>query len=156
MKKLLLLFGLSLLILQSKAQDLGPISIDKNHIKIRYYAQNARINRNTISKIVEPNLIASQDVKRGRSMRGWAWGVGFLSGAMIGSGIAQPEDNAGAMIGIGCVGAIGSFILQSRGNKRIERGINVYNSSISPKSSQNPASLKFGFADHGVGLTVTF
>lgn len=156
MKRFLLLFVLSFLILNSNAQDSGPISIDKNHIKIRYYAQNARIGLSTVSKIVEPNLIAYHEVKKGRHMRGWAFGVAFFSGSMIGSGIAQTVESPGAMIGVGIAGVIGAFILQSRGNKRIEVGINNFNSSISSKSSQIPASLKFGFADHGVGLTVTF
>jgi len=153
MKKLLLLFGLYLLILPSNAQDSEPITIVKrNH----YYQQDVRLRTKTIKEIVKPNLIAFQEVKSGRSMIGWSYGIAFFSGAMIGSGIAQPVESPGAMIGVGAAGVVGAIILDLAGLRRIERGVNTYNSSLSSSSSRNPASLKFGIADHGVGLTVTF
>ena len=153
MKKLLLLFGVSLLILQSNAQDLEPITIVKrNH----YYQQDVRLRSKTIKEIVKPNLIAFQEVKSGRSMIGWSYGLAFFSGAMIGAGIGQPVESPGAMIGFGAAGVIGACILATVGSRRIERGVKTYNSSLSFNSSPNSGSLKLGLTNHGVGLTFTF
>ena len=67
MKKLLLLFGLSLLIFQSNAQDLDSIQfIGKN-----WYHGDILISRGTIKTIVIVNPVAYQEVKRGNSRITW-------------------------------------------------------------------------------------
>ena len=164
MKKLLLLFGLSLLILNSNAQESEPIKIVKrNH----YYQQDVRLRSKTLKIIVKPNLIAFQEVKRGKSFRTMSYIMGGLSTMTIIGGAAamgeettqttsgwDPTPGQGIAVGIG--GLAFATVLYFSGNKRIHKGIVTYNSSIEAKSSQSNVSFEFGLAKHGVGLTFTF
>lgn len=160
MKKLLLLFGLSLLIFPSNAQNLEPIVIVKrNH----YYQQDVRLSTKTIKVIVKPSLSATQEVKRGRSIRVWGDVLAGLGGGLIGSAIAGGENissspsyniSPGAAIGIGIAAIAGGCIVFGIGSKQIENGVKAYNSYI--KSAPKTSSLNLGLSNHGVGLTVRF
>lgn len=152
MKTFFTFIGLCLLTLNSNAQESEPITIAKrNH----YYQQDVRISVKTVKEIVKPNLLAYQTVKHGKSVRTWSLVLSGFSGAMIGSAIGGAE-NPGALIGGGCAGLVASGIFYFLGTKSIEKGINVYNSSLSMNTTPGSGGVKLGMTSHGIGLTYTF
>jgi len=163
MKKLLLLFGLSLLIFQSNAQDLDSIQfIGKN-----WYHGDVLISRGTIKTIVMVNPVAYQEVKRGNSRITWGYVVGITGGVLIGGGIGslivgkEYEGNEGYLdpltgIGVGTACFVGGLLLLKSGAIKLANGVDIYNSNISSNSASKPVSLNLGLSKHGVGLTVTF
>lgn len=159
MKKLLLMLGLSVFFLQSNAQNSEPITIVKrNH----YFQQDVRLSTKTIKIIVKPSILATQEVKRGRTLRVFGDILAFLGGGLIGSAIGGVEQtptsgwnpSAGEAIGIGIASIAGGIVTYAIGSKQIENGVKTYNSYI--KSAPKTSSLKFGLSDHGVGLTIRF
>ena len=159
MKKLLLMLVLSVFFLQSNAQNSEPITIVKrNH----YFQQDVRLSTKTIKIIVKPSILATQEVKRGRTLRVFGDILAFLGGGLIGSAIGGVEQtpksgwnpSAGEAIGIGIASIAGGVVTYAIGSKQIENGVKTYNSYI--KSSPKTSSLKFGLSDQGVGLTIRF
>jgi len=163
MKKLLLLFGLSLLFFQSNAQELEPI---ESKGKVFYYGDVA-VSRRTIQEIVKVNPAAFQEVKRGRSRITWAYVIGFTGAALMGGGIGSAivgeeyEDNEGYLDPLtGIIGGglmmVGSIPLIMSGAKKFVNGVEIYNSKIVTSNNPNGVSVNLGLSNHGIGLTVRF
>jgi len=162
MKKLVLLFGLSMFIFQSNAQNLEPIQI----INGRFYQNDVKLKIGTVKKTVEPVPAAYQEVKSGASRITWG-GILFVFGDLLAvtgaydliAGNNQVYDSKGEALqalGFGIALAIPSGLLFRSGSKRLVKGIDIYNSSLSLKSAPKTSSLNIGLSNHGVGLTIRF
>ena len=161
MKRLILLFGLSLFIFQSNAQDLEPIQI----INGKFYQNDVRLKMKTVKNTVKPVPIAYQEVKRGSSRMTWG-GILFVFGdfmAVTGiidlvglNTIYDTKGDALKALGFGIGLAIPSGLLLRNGSMHLVKGVDIYNSTINSKSTPNNASLYFGLTGHGVGVIVRF
>lgn len=161
MKKLIILFGLSLLICQANAQEINPIEI----IDGKFYHNDTRIRNNKeILMIVEDVPEAHQLVKSGRTRIIFGYVLAGLGGAITGSALGtkigtgsyseeNPRSNVYAGLAIGVVGVV----LGARGDKRIGEGINLYNSSFNQAYIlRNKISVHFGITQHGLELSCKF
>ena len=159
MKKLFILFGLSLFICQANAQRNEPIEI----INGRYYHSDIKIGYGTIKKIVEDVPAAYQMVKSGRSRITWSYIIVGLGGGMLGSSLgtlmtqgsdAESDPVTGIIVGV-AFGA-GGTLLAISGSKRVYKGVTIYNSSLDQGYIPDRVSVNFGVTQHGLGFTCRF
>ena len=166
MKKILLLFCLSLFICQSSAQNLEPISV----IGGNYYQGDIKLRYRNIRKIVEYIPPAYQEVVIGNTLVICAYIMEVFGVIYIGSGVgslvygntssSDLDDplilNPLPKIGVGVAMGIAGIALGKSGAIRIDNGVNIYNSTISSRYDPDGVSVNFGLSDHGIGLTVRF
>jgi len=159
MKKILILFGLTLFISQSNAQVLEPIQF----IDGTYYHGDIAVGRKTIQNIVMVNPAAFQEVKSGRSRITWGYILSGLSGAMIGSGVGSlvfggTEESLDPLTGIlgGTAVGVGGLLLLRSGAVKFTNGVEIYNSKIGTSYYPDGVSVNFGWCNNGIGISVRF
>lgn len=161
MKKIIILFGISLFIFQSISQERKPIEI----IDGKLYHNDMMIRNNRdILMIVKDVPEAHQLVRSGRTriIVGYVLGglgsyaIGSAWGTKLATGSYSEEHPRESVYG-GLVLGAGGIFLVVRGSKRISEGVILYNSSFNEANIQhNRISVHFGITQHGIGLSCRF
>ncbi len=155
MRKMILLGLLLTTIVAASAQNTS----DSIEVRKKSFFQNGKLlSPNQLLDITRPVPAAYAEMKAAKSNYNVATVLGFTGGFLIGWPIGTAiagGDPEWVMAGIGA-GLVGiSIPLLSAYNKRSQKAVDIYNSTLK-QTGYNRIDLKLGLTCNGLGIRMTF
>ncbi|MFS4491719.1 hypothetical protein [Maribacter sp. 2308TA10-17] len=124
------------------------------------YAQNGNdLSLSELSKVLKTNTKSFQTYKKAKTKAVFSYvfaGIGGgLTGYPVGTALGGGKPNwTLAGIGVGCLAV--AFPLAASADKKIKESVDIYNSSLDPRTHVSKTELKIVGNINGIGLSLNF